>query len=256
MSLSQLMSAPKVKPQKIKEKTAALILAAGNSTRMGGTGSKQLLSLCGAPVLAHTLLAFQKTPRITEIIVAARPEDFDDIAKIRKEFHITKLHTVVAGGKNRQESAQRAFAKVSNDVSYVAIADGARCLITPDEITNVCISACRYKAASAARRINGTVKRTNYRGAVLDTVDRTNLWEAQTPQIFHVALYSAALEQAAKDKLTTATDDNSLVENLGARVQMVECRPENIKITTPDDIPLATAILAMRQAEEEEEDEE
>ncbi|MBE6633838.1 MAG: 2-C-methyl-D-erythritol 4-phosphate cytidylyltransferase [Ruminococcaceae bacterium] len=252
MSLSQLMGAPKVKAQKPKEKTAALILAAGSSTRMGGTLSKQFLSLCGAPVLAHTLLAFQKTPRISEIIVAARPEDFDEIAEIRRDFHITKLHTVVAGGKNRQESARRAFAKVSDDVTYVAIADGARCLITPEEITNVCLSACRYKAASAARRINGTVKRTNYRGAVLDTVDRTNLWEAQTPQIFHVALYSAALAQAEKDKLTTATDDNSLVENLGARVQMVECSPENIKITTPEDLSLATAILTMRQAAEEE----
>ena len=236
---------------KSSEKTAALILAAGSSTRMGGPISKQFLPLCGIPVLAHTLMAYQACPRITEIIVAARSEDFDEIAKLRQEYHITKLHTVVAGGKNRQQSAERAFAKIGTDISYVAIADGARCLITPDEISDVCMAACRYKAASAARRIVGTVKRTNFKGNVMETVDRTNLWEAQTPQVFHVALYSAALEQAKKDKFVTATDDNELVEHLGARVQLVECGNENLKITTPEDISLATAILAMRTAEEE-----
>ncbi len=235
---------------KPKEKTAALILAAGSSTRMGGVISKQLLPLCGIPVLAHTLLAYQATPRISEIIVAARCEDFDEIARIRKEYNITKLHTVVAGGRNRQESAKKAFEKVSPDVSYVAIADGARCLITPDEITEICIAASRYKAASAARRIVGTVKRTTVKGAVMETVDRTNLWEAQTPQIFHVALYSAALRQAEQDKLTNATDDNCLIENLGAKIQLVECSNENLKITTPEDLPLATAIIAMRVADE------
>lgn len=240
---------------KPKERTAALILAAGNSTRMGGYISKQLLPLCGIPVLAHTLMAYQATPRITEIIVAARCEDFDEIAKIRKEYKITKLHTVVAGGKNRQESAKRAFAKISDDINYVAIADGARCLITPDEITEVCMAACRHKAASAARKIVGTVKRTTFKGAVLETVDRTNLWEAQTPQVFHMAIYSAALEQADRDKLNNATDDNELVENIGHKVQLVECSNENLKITTPEDLPLATAILMARAAEREEDEE-
>ena len=240
-----------IRAPKPSEKTAALILAAGNSTRMGGPVSKQLLPLCGIPVLAHTLMAYQACHRITEIIVAARSEDFDEIAKIRKEYNITKLHTVVSGGKNRQQSAERAFSKIGKDVSYVAIADGARCLTTPDEITDVCIAACRYKAASAARKIVGTVKRTNFKGNVLETVDRNNLWEAQTPQVFHVALYSAAIDQAKKDKFFTATDDNELVENLGARIQLVECGKENLKITTPEDMSLATAIIAMRVAEEE-----
>ena len=101
---------------KPKEQTAALILAAGSSSRMGTETSKQFLPLCGIPVLAYTLLAYQACPLITEIIVAARREDFDRIADIRKEYGITKLHTVVAGGKDRQESARRAFAKIGEHI--------------------------------------------------------------------------------------------------------------------------------------------
>ena len=233
--------------------TAALILAAGNSTRMGGNRSKQFLPVLGIPALAYTLTAYQASPYISEIIVAARREDFDAIAEIRKEFGVTKLRTVVTGGKTRQESARRAFAKISSNVSYVAIADGARCLITPDEINSVCLEAYRYRAASAAHPVVGTVKRTEPgKNTVQETVEREGLWEAQTPQIFHVALYGAAMDRAAKEGWEV-TDDNELVERLGTPVHLVECSQENIKITTPEDLKLAEAILSMRIAEAEEE---
>lgn len=235
---------------KPKAQTAALILAAGKSSRMGGDISKQFLPICGVPVLAFTLLAYQASSLISEIIVAARPEDFDKIADIRKEYGITKLHTVVAGGKDRQESARRAFAKIGGQIRYVAIADGARCLITPDEIDDVCSEAYRHRAASAAQRVVGTVKRTTSRGAVRETVSRENLWEAQTPQVFHISLYAAALERAAREGWSV-TDDNAMIERLGCRVQLVECSKENIKITTPEDLRLASAILSMRVAEAE-----
>ena len=237
---------------KPREATAAIVLAAGSSTRMGGDVSKQFIELCGIPVLAHTLLAYQATPSVSEIIVAARREDFDRIAAIRKEYGITKLRHVVTGGKSRQESAARAFAKIGPDIRYVAVADGARCLTTPTEIEEVCTEAYRCRAASAAQRVVGTVKRTNKKGSVTGTVDRENLWEAQTPQVFHVALYAAALQRAERDSWD-ATDDNAMVERLGQRVQLVECSKENIKITTPEDLRLATAILALRVAEAEEE---
>ncbi len=237
--------------QKTKEKTAALILAAGNSTRMGGKTSKQFMELCGIPVLAYTLLAYQSSPFIHEIIVAARKEDFEQIAKIRKEYGITKLHTVVSGGKDRQSSARRAFAKIGPDISYVAIADGARCLTTQPEIEAVCLAAYRHRAASAAQRVVGTVKRSTKKGAVTETVNRENLWEAQTPQVFHISLYAAALKKAAMDG-RSETDDNALIEQLGCKVQLVECSKENIKITTPEDLRLATAIISLRVAELEE----
>lgn len=229
-----------------KNRTAALILAAGNSTRMGKKTSKQFLALDGIPVLAHTLLAYQRSPLITEIIIAARESDVDTVVALCEDYHITKLTAVVKGGKDRQESALRAFTVIGPDIRYVAIADGARCLITPTEIEMVCGAAYRKKAASAGVRITGTVKQVSRNGAVLGTLDRDTIWEAQTPQVFHIGLYAAAQSRAANDGFS-ATDDNSLIEHLGYRIQMVECSKENLKITTPDDLRLAAAILAARR---------
>ena len=152
---------------------------------------------------------------------------------------------IVAGGSSRQESAKNGMSKLSDKVRYVAIADGARCLTTPEQIAKVCLRAYRYQAASAAHLISDTVKRTNAVGMTKETVDRNNLWQAQTPQIFHHSLYIAALARAQSDNYSV-TDDNSLVEHLGYQVRMVECGRENIKITTADDLGLAEAILQYR----------
>lgn len=228
-----------------KNVTAAVIVAAGNSTRMGGTTNKQFLELDGVPVLAHTLLAYQNCKLIREIVVVTKPENFEAVYQMAQEYGINKLTALAAGGASRQESAKNGIAKLKDDVKYVAIADGARCLTTPQQITKVCLKAYRCKAASAAHLVADTVKRTNSSGMVKETVDRTNLWQAQTPQIFHTALYQAALYKADEDGYAV-TDDNSLIEHLGYGVKMVECGIENIKITTPDDLPLAEAILQYR----------
>lgn len=228
-----------------KNKTAAIILAAGNSTRMGKKTNKQFLMLDDTPVLAHTLMAYQQCKMIGQILVVTKPEHFEEIYQMAKKYQITKLTDLVAGGATRQESAKNGMSKLASDIRYVAIADGARCLITPQQITKVCLRAYRYKAASAAHLIADTVKRTTTSGMTRETVDRTNLWQAQTPQIFHTALYQAALYKADEDKFSV-TDDNSLVEHLGYRVRMVECGMENIKITTQEDLPLAEAILQYR----------
>ena len=229
-----------------KNRTAALILAAGSSTRMGGRTSKLFLSLDGMPVLAHTLLAYQRSPLITEIIIAARESDVDAVVALCNDYRISKLSAVVIGGANRQESALRAFSVISPEIRFVAIADGARCLVTPTEIEMVCGEAYRKKAASAGTRVTGTVKRTTGGGAILETLDRDTLWEAQTPQVFHIALYAAAQNRAATEGYV-GTDDNELVERLGYRVQMVECHRDNIKLTTQDDLLLAESILALRR---------
>ncbi|MBQ9806694.1 MAG: 2-C-methyl-D-erythritol 4-phosphate cytidylyltransferase [Clostridia bacterium] len=225
-------------------KTAAVILAAGSSTRMGKM-NKQLCEVNGKPVLAHTLLAYQQCPLIAEIVVVTKPEEFDTVYQMRKQYGITKLCRLVGGGSTRQESAKRGVDKLSADVKYVAIADGARCLITPAQITKVCLMAYRTKAACAAHLISDTVKRATVLGNVTETVDRTGLWQVQTPQVFHTALYQAALSRAETDHFTV-TDDASLIEHLGYRVRLVECGRANIKITTPDDLPIAKAILEAR----------
>ncbi len=224
--------------------TAAVILAAGASTRMGAF-NKQLYQIGGKPVLAHTLLAYQKCPLIREIVVVTKPEDFEAVYEMRKQYGITKLRQLVHGGETRQESARLGVEKLGAHVKYVAIADGARCLTTPAQITKVCMMAYRTKAACAGHLINDTVKRASVIGNVRETVDRTGLWQVQTPQVFHTAIYQAALLKAQEDKFTV-TDDASLIEHLGYQVRLVECGVSNIKLTTPADLPLASAVLSQR----------
>lgn len=230
-----------------KRSTAALILAAGNSTRMGTKISKQFLTVGGIPVLAHTLMAYEKAQTITQIVVSARKQDLKTVQKIAKEYNISKLTHIVSGGKNRMESAMNAISYIREDIRYVAIADGARCLITPEEIVRVCSKAYSTNAASAGIPVAGTLKQSDLTATIKGTLSRTDVWEAQTPQVFHVSLYLAAMQRAQIDNLDV-TDDNSLVEHLGYRVSLVPCSPENLKITTPDDLHMARAIYAYRKA--------
>lgn len=226
-------------------KTAAIVLAAGNSTRMEGI-NKQLEPIDGVPVLARTLLSYEACPLIDEIVLVTRLADFPAAREFQKTYQISKLKKLVTGGATRQESAKHGLDELSDEIRYVAVADGARCLITSENITRVCLAAYRHEAASAAHKINDTIKRTNLLGGVLETVDRNNLWAVQTPQVFHKTLYTAAHAKAEDDGFA-GTDDNSLIEHLGYKVYLVECGAENLKITTPDDLPLASAILKVRE---------
>ena len=227
--------------------TSAIILAAGSSTRMGDI-NKQLYQLNGIPVLAHTMIAYQKCPLIREIVVVTRKEDFNTVIEMRDKYGITKLKHLVTGGKTRQESAKRGMSKLNADAKYVAIVDGARCLTTPAQIAKVCLMAYHYKAACAGHLVDDTMKRATLSGSVRETVDRTNLWQAQTPQVFNASLYRAALVKAETDHFV-GTDDSALIEHLGYRVRLVECGRANIKITTPMDLPMAQAILDYRNRE-------
>lgn len=237
-----------------KTATVAIILAAGNSTRMGKGQNKQFLKINDTPVLAYTMMAYQACPHIRDIIIVAREEDFDAIRELGKKYQIKKLKKLVAGGSTRQESAKRGVAQISEEIKYVAIADGARCLTTPEEISKICMRAYQYKAASAAHQITSSVKRATLTGKVQESVNRTGLWETQTPQVFHAALYNAALCKAVTDNFT-ATDDNELVTHLGYQVKLVECGMQNLKITTPDDLFLAKAVISLREQEQKEKEE-
>ena len=224
--------------------TAAVILAAGDSKRMG-TINKLFYRIGGIPVLAHTLIAYQKAPLIREIVVVAKPEDFSKIQELKQKYGISKLTNIVAGGETRQESAKNGVDKLSDAVKYVAIADGARCLTTPTQITKVCLSAYRQMAACAAHKVTDTIKRATIMHNTTETIDRKDLWEMQTPQVFNTSLYKAAMIRAQENNLK-ATDDATLVEGLGYRVHLIECGIGNIKITTAEDIPFAEAILSYR----------
>ena len=227
--------------------TTAIIVAAGSSTRMGGAVSKQLLEVDGIPVLARTLTAYQAAETIDEIVLVARREDFDAFLALAKQYHITKLRRITEGGDSRQASVLRGLEHVSDKTKFVAIADGARCLVTPEMIDRVGVAAWQKGAACAAAPVTDTVKLVTKKGFAQDEApDRETVWLAQTPQTFSLPLYRAAAYHA-KEKGYTATDDAALVSAIGRPVKMVDCGKDNIKITTPEDLYLARAILARRE---------
>lgn len=230
--------------------TAAVIVAGGSGTRMGTEVTKQMLDLCGKPVVVHTLLAYQNTPCIKEIVVAAREDEMDIYQGFKQKYGITKLTAVVPGGVTRQASALAGVEAVSDKVRYVAIADAARCLTTPEEISEVCRVAYKTDAASAGIPATDTVKVVDKAGYIAGTPERALCWQAQTPQVFRHALYLAASYAAIEHKFT-ATDDNSLIEFVKHPVKMVKCSKQNIKITEPDDLAYAQMILGMREQEDD-----
>lgn len=229
--------------------TAAVIVAGGSGTRMGEKTTKQMMLLCGKPIVVHTLLAYQNTPCIKEIVVAAKADEIDIYKQFKEKYGITKLTAVVPGGKTRQASALAGAEAVSSKVRYVAIADAARCLTTPEEISEVCRVAYKTDAASAGIPATDTVKIVGKSGYIESTPERAMTWQAQTPQVFRHALYLAASYAAIEHKFC-ATDDNSLVEFVKHPVKMVKCSKQNIKITEPCDLPYAKLVLDMRKSEE------
>lgn len=225
--------------------TSAVILAGGSSTRMGEGVSKQLLKIDGIPVIVHTLLAFEVCEAINEIIVVAKKDELPIYELYKKDYSITKITKIVPGGETRQQSAAKGFAEISDKADYVAIHDGARCLVTPEEIERVCAGAYSCGAATAAARATDTVKIAKS-GLIKETVDRENVWLAQTPQVFGANIYRAALAMAEKDGISV-TDDCSMVEHIDYRIKLIECSKNNLKITTVDDIPLTVAIFKSRK---------
>lgn len=228
------------------EPTTAIIVASGNSTRMGEGVSKQMILIDDIPVVARTIMAFDASEYINEIIVVAKEDEFYLYREFQKLYKFKKFVRIVSGGKTRQESVRNGFSAISKDTRFVAIHDGARCLITPEQIAKVCASAYKHGCASAANRAVDSIKVSNGKNQFIDSsADRNRVWMAQTPQVFKTEIYELALKKADADHLEV-TDDNSLVENLGVSIKLVECGRMNIKITTPEDVPLAEAIIKSR----------
>lgn len=228
--------------------TSAIIVAAGKGTRMQDASgkTKQHLTLCGMPIVARTLTAFEKCDKINEIIIVAREEEMGEYERYAREYSLTKISAVVSGGNTRQESVLRGFEAIDDKSEFVAIHDGARCLITEENIDAVLHDAYAYGAATAATRATDTVKRADSYGFITETVERENLWAAQTPQVFKTELYRAAA-YVAKEEGFTATDDNALAEHVGFRVKLTDVGADNIKITTKSDLFVAQAILNRRE---------
>lgn len=225
--------------------TSAVIVAAGSSTRMGG-GSKQMMLLSGVPVIVHTLRAFAMTPCIHEIVVVAKESEIPLYDELISSYGIEKIKCVVPGGATRQESVRLGLEAVSDKSAFIAISDGARCLVTAEAITRVCRNAYLHGAATAATRATDSVKIAEKNAFIEESTERSRTWLAQTPQVFKTNLYRAAAYTALEEDFE-ATDDNSLVEYIDHPVKLVECGRENIKITTESDLYLAEAILRFRR---------
>ena len=229
--------------------TSVVVCAAGSSTRMEalmGEPRKQFMELDGLPVVARTLQAFEAADTVHEIIVVAREDEIPLYDGFKETHGLTKLTKVVKGGETRQESARLGSDEVDARCKFVAIADAARCLITPAEIQKVCHAAYQWNAASAGVKATDTVKVCDSSAFINSTPDRNYVWLAQTPQVFALNLYRAAAYVARDEKLQ-ATDDNQMLEHIHVPVKMVACSRENIKITDPTDIVFATAILEARK---------
>ncbi len=163
---------------------------------------------------------------------------------LARENGISKLTAVTEGGDCRAASVQNGILAVSAQAQYFAIHDGARPLITPEEITAVTEAAFETGAATLGTAVTDTIKIADENNVILQTPDRAVLRAVQTPQVFEKELYTFALTDA--EDLSIVTDDCSLIENMGGEVQIVEGSRENIKLTTPVDVVLAESILSRR----------
>ena len=224
-------------------KTIAIIPAGGAGKRLKAHVAKQYLLLNRLPVLLHTLQVFEKSKVIDNIILAVPP---DDLVSIRQElidkYGLTKVTTIVAGGKERQDSVRNCLAAINGQCDMVVIHDGVRPFVTQDLIKRVVAAAKTEGAASAGVKAKDTIKETKKDNRVAATIPRQNLWLTQTPQAFKFALLKEAY-QSAYDEKFYGTDDASLVERIGEKVKMIEGSYENIKITTQEDILIADALM-------------
>ena len=228
-------------------KTCAIILAAGSGKRMNLSVTKQQLEILGETVLFRTLEAFEKCKDVDSIIVVTRDDEIEFVKSVIADG-ITKVRDVVVGGAFRAVSAYNGFCAIPSDTDFVAIHDGARCLITPEQISRIISDAKEYGAATAATYLTDTIKEVDENGFTVRTHDRRFTVSVQTPQIFRVDIYKNAIENVDLND-PAITDDNMLIELLGGKVYCTDVGKENIKITYKSDIEYAEYILKGRGAD-------
>lgn len=213
--------------------------AAGSGQRMGGV-RKPFLSLCGEPVLLHALRPFLADGRVVAVVVALGEADAAD-----PPAWLTAMDArvrVVAGGATRAESVRNALRALPDDLDVVAVHDAARPLVTGDVVSRCIDVAVGGEGAVAGCPAVDTMKEVDGEGRVVATPDRARLWHAHTPQV----LPATVARRAYEGELGSATDDASLVEGMEIPVRMVDGGPLNLKVTRPEDVLVAEAVLRSR----------
>jgi 2-C-methyl-D-erythritol 4-phosphate cytidylyltransferase len=219
----------------------AIIAAAGQGVRMGSKRAKQFLELDGIPVIIHTLFRFEQCPDIQQIVVVLPEKDVKRFPALARKYGLTKVVNCLAGGETRAHSVKRGLLSLQRGpVKVVAVHDGVRPFVTPEEISLTVNQAMRFGAAILAAPVTDTLKAVNG-STVYKTWPRTAFRRALTPQSFRYEVLKQGFARAGQF-LEKFTDESMLVEKFG-KVQFVEGHARNIKITQPEDIAVAEIIL-------------
>lgn len=226
-------------------RVAAVIAAGGSGARMGGGGPrKQYLELAGEPVLLRALRPILAHPDVEWVVVALPPGDADD-----PPFPFPDGVSLVEGGTERGDSVGRALDAVPEEADVVLIHDGARPLLTAALVERTLRAAAGGTGAVAAVPVSDTLKRARSDGRITGTVERRDLWRAQTPQAFPRSMIVDAYRRAREEGVR-ATDDAALVERYGGGVMVVEGDVRNLKVTHPEDLVLAELLLGAETGED------
>ncbi len=222
----------------------AVLPAAGSGRRAGSGLPKQYLKFGGRELIVHTLLIFQKCRLIDEIAVAVHPDYFSLIKKLKSRYRLTKLRSIVAGGKERQDSVYSVLNSISAEPDdLISVHDAARPFLSPELLTKALITAKEKGNSLVCLKAKDTLVKEHDSG--LEYIDRSTIYYVQTPQTFTFASLKMAMDKAAEDGFT-GTDESMLVSRTGEKINLVEGSALNFKITTTEDIQLARRLLRTR----------
>lgn len=222
-------------------KNIAIVLAAGNGSRMKSDIRKQFIDICGKPIIYYSLYAFQQS-NIDEIIIVTNVESVNICKKIVEKYQLSKVVNIVEGGSERYESVYNGLQSITK-ANYVLIHDGARPFIEVEQINEMLDKVALYKACVAGVVTKDTIKISDEDGNVETTPDRQRVWQVQTPQAFSYNLVKDAYDLMMSGQPTGITDDAMVVEEYARhKVKLVTCSYNNIKITTPEDLVIGEAI--------------
>jgi len=217
---------------------SAIVLAAGRGERFQSKIPKLLASIAKKPIIIYSLEALSRHPSVKDIVVVVSPKNSRQITRLIKQYRIGKIVRVVKGGLRRQDSLGNGLKAINSRTDLVLVHDAARPFIDRELISSVISKANRKGAAVVGVPVKATIKKASG-NLVEKTIERKNLWEIQTPQVFSKDLILKAHKRFSS---TDVTDDAMLVEKMGAKVSLVQGSYNNIKITTPEDLVIAEAI--------------
>ncbi len=228
-----------------KKKCIGLVVAAGVGRRMGSSVKKQYMELGGKPVLYFSLKAFQNSGIIDDIVLVVGEEDLSYVRnEVVDKYGFTKISGIVPGGKERYDSVWQGLQTITDEDGYVFIHDGARPFVTEEIIRRGYDAVSQYRACAAGMPSRDTVKLADADDFVLSSPNRDHVWLMQTPQVFEISLIKEAYEKFMEQEEKEATDDAMVAEQmLKVPVKLFAGSYENMKITLPEDVKLAEAIL-------------